>query len=332
MGYQTTEDGTRIVASPQWAFGQKSLSRIDNGTVAMNVNGEFTGTKTVLWNGTGENDTGGDWTHSGEGSENTSAKKTGTNGLNTTITDEDDESIFDNGSMVDVAGTYTALQFWIRAKVYPVGSDPTIFWRNSSNAQVGDKLHLNDYVEDFDDDWQLISLPITDFDLGANVQKLVFKFEGVGGQRYYLDDIELYQAGGGPYTFQVAAPAGLVYHVKELVLTIVEENGSWAAGDFTGITGGLETGLLLRHRRLSTAEVLWKINLKTNINLFGRLDVRNDVEYSTVTHGFKLVLVPDPAVLTVTDDAVLEVLVRDDLTSINGLRSFIQFGQEEAAA
>ena len=325
MGYQTTADGTQIVAGPEWVFGQLALSRIDDGTVAMNRDGSPS-TPTVLWNGTGGGDTGGDWSRSGVGSESTAAAYSGTNGLNTTITSEDDESIFDNGSMVDIAGTYTLLQFWIRAKKFPTGSEPLIFWRNSADATVGLQLKLTNYVEDFDDDWQRIAIPISDFGLGANAQKLVFKYTETAGQRYFIDDIEIYSE-GGPYIFQAKAPVGAVYHLKDMILTFAEENGTWGSSGFASISGGLSRGLLLRQRALTTGEVAWQINLKRNLVMFGRLDVLNDVSY-TDSHQFTLALNPAPAVINVTDDQVVEAVLRDDLSSINAMRSYIRFGRE----
>lgn len=329
MGYPITSDGTPMTSGPEWILGQMALSRTDDGTVAMNKDGTSS-TATVLWNGTGPSDTGGDWTRSGTGSESTAAAKSGTNGLNTTITSEDDESIFDNGSMTDIGGTYKLLQFWIRAKKFPTGSEPLVFWRNSSDALVGNQLKLTDYVADFDDDWQLIGIPISDFGLGANVQKLVFKYTETAGQRYFIDDIELYSA-GGPYIFQAKAPANTVYHLKDLLLTFAEENGTWSSNDFANISSGLSRGLLLRQRNLSTGEVFWQINFKRNLVLFGRLNVINDVAY-TDSHQFTFGLNPAPAVVKVTDVNVVEAVLRDDLSTINAMRAYIRYGKEVVAA
>ena len=145
----------------------------------------------------------------------------------------------------------------------------------------------------------------------------------------YLDSFEALAIGTGPYRFRAAAPdAQTVYNVKEIVLSLAEENGTWLVGDFSSISGGLANGLILRQRKISTSEILWAINMRDNLEIFGRLDVRHDVEYGTGVHQFKLALVPAPAVVQVTDDIVIEAVVRDDLTSINGLRGFIQFGEE----
>lgn len=329
MGYPTTDDGTQIVATPEWKLGQLALSNINDGKVAMNVDPTPT-TPLIVWNGTGGSDTGGDWTRTGEGSETNAAAKSGTNGLDTTKTDENDVSVFDNGSMIDVGGTYAVLEFWIRAKSYPIGSNPKVLWRDSSNALVGQKLRVARYIDDFTDDteWHHVSIPITDFVLdGNNVQKLVFRFEDVGDQRYFIDDITLYED-GGPQVFQAKAPSGVVYHLKDMILTFVEENGTWEADDFTGIVDGLEKGLLMRNRKLSTGEVHWSINFKRNLNLFGRLNVLNDVEYSSAVHQLTLALDPWPAVVKVTNDDVVEFVVRDDLSSINAMRSYIRYGEE----
>lgn len=331
MGYQTTSDGTKIVARPEWKFGQIPLTRTDDGSEQINVNGLVSGTPEVVWNGTGGSDTGGDWTRTGLGNEATAAAKSGTNGLNTTLTSAGDTSIFDKGSMIDVAGTYQSLAFWMRPKAFPTGSKLRAFWRDSSDDQVGNPVLVNAYIDNFDlNVWQYVVIPVADFALGGNAQKLVFRYADVAGQRYNFDDIELYPD-GGPHRFRAAAPAGYVYHVKEVVLTFSEENGTWTAGDFTGISGGLDKGIVVRHRRLSTNDVFWAFNLRDNISLFGRFRVKNDVEYSSQVHQFTLVLEPDPAVITVTDDDVIEIVVRDNLTSINAMRAFLQYGEEVAA-
>jgi hypothetical protein len=330
VGYQKTADGTRIISLPQWALGQKPLTRTDNGSEQLNIDGTLSGTPTNVWDGTGAGDTGTDWTRSGEGSESTGAAYEGTNGLDSGVTSENDEMVFNKGSEIDVDGTYNTLQFWLQPKAYPTNSRLRVLWRNGSDALVGNGVLVHNYTSNMDlDVWQLVSIPIADFNLDADVQKLVFRCGNTSGQRYYLDTIEVLAIGAGPYRFQVAAPdQATVYNVKEVILSLAEENGTWLVGDFSSISGGLANGLILRQRQLSTSDVLWSINMRDNLELFGRLDVRSDVEYGTGVHQFKLALVPHPAVVQVTNDKVIEAVVRDDLTSINGLRAFIQYGEE----
>lgn len=306
------------------------MTRTDNGSEQMNINGTISGTPTNVWDGTGAGDTGSDWTRSGVGSESTAAMKAGTNGLDTGTTSENDEVVFNKGSEIDVDGTYDTLQFWIQPKAYPTNSRLRVLWRNASDTLVGNGVLVHNYLSNMDlDVWQQVSIPIADFNLDANVQKLVLRCVNTSGQRYYLDSFEVLAIGTGPYRFRAAAPdAQTVYHVKEIALSLAEENGTWLVGDFSSISGGLANGLILRQRKISTSEILWAINMRDNLELFGRLDVRHDVEYGTGVHQFKLALVPAPAVVQVTNDVVIEAVVRDNLTSINGLRGFIQFGEE----
>lgn len=331
-----TSDGTPVAASPQWTLGQIAFTRTDDGTEKMNVDGGAGGTPVVLWNGTGGADTGGDWSRSGEGSETTAAAKSGTNGLDTGVTSENDTSVFDNGSELDIDGTYDQLEFWMAPQAFPTASRLRLLWRNGSNTQVGDGLLVNGYVGNFDlGVWQKVTIPIADFNLTGDVQKLVLRYVNTSGQRYYFDDIKLVAAsGGGPYRFRVAAPdANTVWHLEELVVNLAEENGTWSASDFCTITDGLVNGLVIRHRQLSTSTVLWAINIKDNLDLFGRLHPTADIEYGVGTneHQFRLVLTPKLSVVRVTNDDVLEVVVRDDLSTINGLRAYIQYAEEVIA-
>lgn len=321
-------DGSPIYSRPQWQFGQIPLTRQDDGTELMNINGAASGTVTVIWNGTGGGDTGGDWTRTGTGSENAAASKSGTNGLNTQLTTAGDVCRFDNGSMIDVAGSYQTLQFWFRPKATPTGSQIFIFWDDSSNNQVGNGVRITRYVDNLDIDvWQLVSIPIADFNLTGNVQKLLFRFTHVDDQRYNFDDIELYPS-GGPYRFQAVAPANTVYHVKEIILGFAVDTSSWTKDYFLSISGGLNSGLIIRHRDLVNEEVFWSVNIRDNLTLFNRLDARCEVQYASNISHYKMVLVPEPATVKITSDLAIEGVVRDDLSTLNALRMFVQYGEE----
>lgn len=331
MGFKKSSDGSPIYSTPQWQFGQIPLTRDDIGTELMNINGTTSGTAVIVWNGTGGGDTGGDWTRTGIGAENAAAAKSGTNGLNTQLTTTGDTCVFDNGSMIDVNGNYQALQFWLRPKETPTGSQFRIFWRDSSNDRVGDAVKITDYVDNLDIDvWQLVTIPIADFGLDGNVQKLVFRFVLVDDQRYNFDDIELYPS-GGPYRFQALAPANTTYHVKKIALVFTVDTSSWTKDYFLSISGGLSKGLIIRHRDLSIPEVLWAINIKDNFTMFSRLDSCHSVPYASSINQYKMVLSPEPASVKITSTLAIEAVVRDDLSTLNALRAFVQYGEEEEA-
>jgi hypothetical protein len=173
-------DGSHIVAERILRLGRDAFTRTDDNSELMSIDGRAAGAADVLWNGTGAEDTGGDWSRSGIGSESTESKKTGTNGLDTGVAALNDKSVFDYGSMFDLAGTYSTLEFWMQPKAYPVGSNFRVRWVDSNNDQVGGQCNVADYVPNMDVDvWQQVSIPIDDFNLGGNVQKLQLRGAGV---------------------------------------------------------------------------------------------------------------------------------------------------------
>jgi hypothetical protein len=329
MGHKKTEDGSPIYARPQWRFRQKPLLRVDDGSEVMNIDGGPSGTAVIVWNGTGAGDTGGDWTRTGKGAENAAAAKSGTNGLNTQLTTVGDVSRFDNGSMIDVDGTYNSLVFWMKPKAVPEGSEVRIFWDDSSNDQVGDAVKLSDYVDNFDIDvWQHVVIPIADFNLTGNAQKLLFRYTLVDDQQWHFDDIELYPS-GGPYRFRVSGSTDYTCHMKRLILSFAEDTSAWTKDYFLSISGGLANGLILRYRDLAAKDVLWTMNLRDNLTLFSRLELLHKVSYASNVEQYTMVLEPIPAAVPLTSDLVVEAVVQDNLSSLNALRAFAQCGAEE---
>lgn len=329
MGHKKTDDGSPIYAKPQWRFRQKPLLRVDDGSEVMNIDGGLSGTAVIVWNGTGAGDTGGDWTRTGKGAENAAAAKSGTNGLNTQTTSVGDVSRFDNGSMVDIDGTYNSLSFWMNPKAVPEGAEVRVFWDDSSNDQVGDAVKLSSYVDNFDIDvWQHVVIPIADFNLTGNAQKLLFRYTLVANQQWHFDDIELYPS-GGPYRFRVSGSEQYTCHMKRLILSFVEDTSAWTKDYFLSISGGLTNGLILRYRDLAAKDVLWTMNLRDNLTLFSRLELLHKVAYASSVEQYTMILEPIPAVVPLTPDLVVEAVVQDDLSSLNALRAFAQCGAEE---
>jgi len=327
-------DGVPVSAKRILKPGQVSFKRHDNNTEQMNVNGESSGTALVVWNGTGVGDTGGDWSVSGVGSETSGSMYSGTNGWDTGVTSSGNNTTLDNGSMIDVDGTYDELKFWLQPKAYPAGSRLRVVWLDSSNTAIGRSILVSNYTEDMDlDTWQQIAIPISDFNLTGNVQKLRFMYMNASGQQYYLDDIDLvHSGGGGPYRFQVEAPdANTRYHLSMLVLMIAGPGSSWSPSTFANISA-LSKGLLLRQRRKSDGEILWKRNSKDNLALFGRYHPQDDITYSDGTLQLGFMMKPGRADVLITYDEILEFVVRDDLSSITEARAYAEFGIEEASS
>jgi len=330
---QRSADDVPFVAQQQLVLGQEEFLRTDDGTALMNIDGTSSGTPVVLWNGTGGSDTGADWTASGTGSETVGSMHAGTNGWDTGVAALNDSTVFDNGSLVDVVGTYETLTFWLQPKAFPATSRLAVDFLDASNSQVGNQIRVEQSVTNMDlDVWQQVSLSISDFNLTADVQKLRFRYRTAAGQQHFLDDIELVPGGGGPYRFRVEAPDALTrYHVSMLVLVVAAPSAGWNPTAFADIAGGLSTGLLLRQRRKSDSEVLWKLNSKDNVDLFGRFHPQDDITFANGDLLVGFMVKPGKAAVVVTDDEVLEVVVRDDLSGLSSMRGYVHYGKEVIA-
>jgi hypothetical protein len=331
MGYKTTDSGDRITAGPERVLGQAKFLRTDDGSAAMNVNGLALGAPTVVWNGTGAGDSGGDWTHEAQGTESAAAMHSGTNGMDSGVRSAGQDTRFDSGTNQDIAGLYDTLEFWMMPKAYPVGSDFRVRWKTSGGSNPGNTLSIENYVTNMDlDVWQKVSIPTADFALGNDVAQLEFEYGAQGGQHFYLDDIELINAAaGGPFTFQVAAPdATAQFHVSMLVLVLSGAASGWNSTSFANIASGLTNGLLLRQRKVSTSEVAWSINCHDNVDLFGRFHPQDDITFNDGTLLVGFMIKPGKSSIVVTDDDVLEVLVRDDLSTLVSARGFVHYGKE----
>jgi hypothetical protein len=301
----------------------------------MNIDGQAAGSPVVMWNGTGAGDTGGDWTASTVGTstgiETTEPKKNGTNGWDTTVTTQNDMTVLDNGSMTDIDGTYDTLDFWLQVKAYPAGSKLRFRWVDSANDQVGNQVLISDYVDNMDvDEWKLVSIPIEDFGLTGNVQKLQLRYRQAGGQRFWYDDFGLVaSAGGGPYKFRMQAPdANTIYHLSMAVLLITAPESGWNSDAFANISAGLGHGIILRHKCLSTSELLWKFVTKNNAQLFGQYHPQESFTFADNELVVGFMIKPGNAVVKITNDDILEFVVRDDLSSITEMRAYCHFGVE----
>jgi hypothetical protein len=332
MGYIKNVDGSRIMALRELALGRIAFTRIDDGSEIMNIDGRAAGSPVNLWNGTGVDDTGSDWTVSGTGSETAESKKNGTNGWDTGVADKSTMTVFDYGSMTDIDGYYSSLDFWIQPKAYP-GQGMRIRWVDDNNDQVGGQVWVDDYVDNMDlDSWKFVSIPIDDFNLdGYDVQKLQFRYRKVAGQRYWFDDISIISAAaGGPYKFRIVAPdANTRYHLSMAVVLISAPEDGWNSSSFANISDGLLRGMIMRHKRLSTGDTLWKFTTKNNIQLFGQFHPQESFAFADNKLLVGFMVKPGKASVIITDDDVLEFVVRDDLRDITEMRAFCHYGVED---
>jgi len=325
-------DGTLQTSKQQLELGRAPFRRTDTQSELMNVNGIAAGTPVNVWNGTGAGDTGADWTRTGVGSEHGPANHTpgGTYGLNSGATSQNDTIVFDYGSMQDIAGTVDELGFWLQLKALVAGGNLRVFWVDGSNSQVGGSVLVSSYLSNFDlDEWKKVAIPISDFSLTGNVQKLVLRFINASGLHIWLDDVSVTpSAGGGPHIYRISAPTGFIYHVERLALIVSAGDTGWGSTSFANIVGGLTSGLAFRYRMLG-GDTYWAFNCRDNSELFGQLQVINDVSFSNGDRQFTFALEPRlSSVVLVDDDEVVEIIVRDDLSSLVTMRAFLHYGTE----
>jgi len=81
-------------------------------------------------------------------------------------------------------------------------------------------------------------------------------------------------------------------------------------------------------KKLSTSEILWSHTYTKNVELFLKLQPSRDFNFSDDVLMVTFTLDPEPAKVMVTDDEVLEFLVRDNLSSISDMRAIIHYGEE----
>lgn len=317
---------TRVLQA-EFVLGKAKFLRTDIGTEQLNVNGLAPGGTTIIWDGEATY-----WTLEGNGTKETYAKHSGTYGLDSGVRSAGQETKFNYGSNQDIDGLYQNVRFWMNPKLYPSGSSLRIRWRTSGGGTPGNLLNVADYVPNMDlDVWQQVTIPIADFALTADVSTLVLIYALKGGQQFYFDDFELVAAGaGGPYTFRTEAPVGERWHVGLLNMIMSAGATGWNSNAFGNIAGGLLQGLILRKKLLSTGEVLWSFTFKNNVELFGQLVPSYDFTFANSELMVNFSMKPEPATLVVTDDEVLEFLVRDNLSSLTNMRAYIHYGKEPA--
>ena len=332
MGNGSVVGGRQLVAEFPYRLGRVPFKRTDDGTELLNINGASTGTALNVWNGTGASDTGGDWTRTGQGSESSSADAgSGTNGLDSGTVGANTYANFDNGTEIDVAGTYSTLEFMLQPKTFPGNGKLRIQWRNAATTVVSSTLDIENYVTNMDIDiWQKVTIPIADFNLTGDVQSLRILF-AVGNQRHYFDDIELIQSGGlGPKIFRVAAPDNTQrFHLSMAVLLMAAPETGWNSDAFCDISGGLTNGIIFRHYKISTSEVITQFNTKNNIELFGQYHPQEHFLFADSNRLAGFMVKPGRATLIITDDEVLDIVVRDNLSTIDAMRAYCHYGVEE---
>ena len=136
----------------------------------------------IIWNGTGEHDSGGDWTHTGHGFEAEYAKYEGTNGLDAASFTNNKKIHFQNTLEVNV-DEYDILSMYINLKEWD--ADTILYF------EEGTQVRLSDYLESFNlNTWQRVLIPLEAFGLTAPINLNKLTMESTGSNGFYLDNVE----------------------------------------------------------------------------------------------------------------------------------------------
>lgn len=328
-----TADNTPITAERNLRLGQAKFIHRD-GYEEMARNAAPAGTLYVAWNGNGPQDPGGDWPSTGVGSQTGASARTGSYGWDTGQTATDDRTILTAYEDLDLEDAYGNLSFWMQPIAFPRGSRLRVSWWDSSDALVGNPVNIANYVPNFDTKiWQKVTIPISDFNLrGGTARKLIFTFANEERQRFYIDDIELdITDNGSPHVFYIEADAYQAWHIGCVNLVISAGTSNWSSGAFATISDGLTNGVLIRQYDNDGYEdaTSWSINIKDNIDLFGRLQLTENVDFFDGERLISLELKPQPASVVLSGNVVLQIIIRDDLSTLHNFRAYAQFGIED---
>jgi hypothetical protein len=136
-----------------------------------------------LWNGTGYEDAGGDWDHSGHGIEKMYAKYEGTNGLDATGFTQNKNIKFISSAVVNV-DQFDILSMFINLKQWQVNKDVQVFF------DVGNKVNLSAYLDTTKlNEWQRVLIPFVDLGLVKPIDLNRLTLDSGGNIGFYLDNV-----------------------------------------------------------------------------------------------------------------------------------------------
>lgn len=140
----------------------------------------------------------GDWTISGDvvGTSTKAAAYSGKFGLDTGVIPlAADKMAFTNPDGEITLDDYETLIFRINTQVFPVGSDPRMRPQNDQGVNIGNKIDILDYRDvSAIGVWKRIAIPIADFGLAEDAERIQFNFFGAAGQHYFIDKMLLKRA------------------------------------------------------------------------------------------------------------------------------------------
>lgn len=154
-----------------------------------------------IWNGTGTLDIGSDWTHTGHGTESSTAVYMGTNGMLATGSAANDVITFTRSADFNI-NNFDFLSMWVNIKSWQARADVRVKLYSTNDPTNTRELDLSNYLTLSDiDEWQRVMIPLKRFKISPNktqvgwptyVNRVDFTFEGANN--FWLDDVSLIAA------------------------------------------------------------------------------------------------------------------------------------------
>ncbi len=144
----------------------------------------------TVWNGTGILDIGGDWTHSKKGIEASYAMRTGTNGLDADLSNNDKMWFSDPDGGEDITD-YDVVIIWTKVLSWGSGKEVSVTFHSlGSPGGWGTSINLSDYISISDTDvWQRAVVPLSYLGI-INIEEVdILELGSDGNIHLYLDDI-----------------------------------------------------------------------------------------------------------------------------------------------
>ena len=248
---------------------------------------------------------------------------------------------FDKGSDLDCTA-YASLTIWIYVdKDWVVGDSISIYgWDTGTGTQVGTAVLLEDYFNFLSyDNWQKISIPLTDFgDLSSSTTLDALRIaqrarRGAKAPKYYLDDIQFEEI-GTPIKFTLKPELGTWLHVNSFQILIADaysgivtvagatENATTPNIPYDSLLGVPKLGIGIAYRRTTAGEVISSASIQQFLDFMGFSNAIVTGSGSDGTNTWVSVNMQftEPVILKDEDDDEMSLTVNDDLSGLLVLR------------
>ncbi len=146
-----------------------------------------------IWNGTGIEDVGGDWTHGGAGYETPQSKRSGTNGLDLSQLEHNSKFSFSRIGPPISTSDYDFISLYVKVLNWDACSDIYIRLHNIGQSN-GISISLKEYLHIYSiNEWQHAFIPLSAFEMYPHMAGFIdaLSFKSSGNIGIYIDDIML---------------------------------------------------------------------------------------------------------------------------------------------